>query len=349
MNNFKKIAVVSTGFLVLVLSGQSAASAASATGSSGGIGGRDSGSNQWIWSTPTAADTIKWTAGPNQADGKIFPKISSAEQKFFIPILGNPSGLTFAGINYTNSGPRGSVTQSVGSGNSYTAPAATYGTNYYAQWTVVADGTLGPTPPVNWASQTTGNDPWNLTSAQLTDIGITGTKADFWIPVGLVSGDYSKSGGIGLKASYTTASGTINLIDIAIDVNQVNVTSDSLSGLSFYLLNSINEDPIENPANLITLSSIKSILENDVLSDRKLDNPLYLGIVLSGIAVPTIDLGNGSVAIVDVSAQANDGAAIPEPSSTIGLLALGIFGAGATLKRKLKPSKSSEKETTKVS
>lgn len=40
---------------------------------------------------------------------------------------------------------------------------------------------------------------------------------------------------------------------------------------------------------------------------------------------------------------------VPEPSSTLSLLALGTLGAGATLKRKLKPSKSTEKETTKVS
>ena len=42
---------------------------------------------------------------------------------------------------------------------------------------------------------------------------------------------------------------------------------------------------------------------------------------------------------------------IPEPSSTAGLLAIGSFGAlgaASTLKRKLKSSKPSEKETTKV-
>ncbi|BCU13013.1 hypothetical protein [Microcystis aeruginosa] len=38
-----------------------------------------------------------------------------------------------------------------------------------------------------------------------------------------------------------------------------------------------------------------------------------------------------------------------EPSSTLSLLALGTLGAASTLKRKLKPSKSTEKETTKVS
>jgi hypothetical protein len=39
---------------------------------------------------------------------------------------------------------------------------------------------------------------------------------------------------------------------------------------------------------------------------------------------------------------------VPEPTSTLGLLALGTLGAVSTLKRKLKPSQSTEKETTKV-
>ena len=40
---------------------------------------------------------------------------------------------------------------------------------------------------------------------------------------------------------------------------------------------------------------------------------------------------------------------VPEPTSTLGILALGTLGAASTLKRQLKSSKSSEKETTKVS
>ncbi len=39
---------------------------------------------------------------------------------------------------------------------------------------------------------------------------------------------------------------------------------------------------------------------------------------------------------------------VPEPTSTLSLLALGTIGAASTLKRKLKPSQSIEKETTKV-
>jgi hypothetical protein len=39
---------------------------------------------------------------------------------------------------------------------------------------------------------------------------------------------------------------------------------------------------------------------------------------------------------------------VPEPTSSLSLLAFGTLGAASTLKRKLKPSQTSEKETTKV-
>jgi len=39
---------------------------------------------------------------------------------------------------------------------------------------------------------------------------------------------------------------------------------------------------------------------------------------------------------------------VPEPNSLIGLAVLSTLGAASTLKRQLKPSKSTEKETTKV-
>lgn len=44
-----------------------------------------------------------------------------------------------------------------------------------------------------------------------------------------------------------------------------------------------------------------------------------------------------------------DGKTVPEPNSNFSLLALGTLGAGSIFKRKLKPSKSTEKETEKVS
>lgn len=51
---------------------------------------------------------------------------------------------------------------------------------------------------------------------------------------------------------------------------------------------------------------------------------------------------------IDVHGKESSRTPIPEPSSNLGFLALGIFGVASTLKHKLKPSKSSEKETTKI-
>ncbi len=48
------------------------------------------------------------------------------------------------------------------------------------------------------------------------------------------------------------------------------------------------------------------------------------------------------------SAQGKTVASVPEPTSTLSILALGTLGAASTLKRKLKPSQSIENETTKV-
>ncbi|GCA92866.1 PEP-CTERM sorting domain-containing protein [Microcystis aeruginosa] len=48
------------------------------------------------------------------------------------------------------------------------------------------------------------------------------------------------------------------------------------------------------------------------------------------------------------SVTANGIEVIPEPSSILGIITLGTLGAASTLKRKLKPCQSTEKETTKV-
>lgn len=60
----------------------------------------------------------------------------------------------------------------------------------------------------------------------------------------------------------------------------------------------------------------------------------------SGFQVPASSGGPNSLGLFKV---------VPEPTSTLSLLALGTIGAGSTLKRKLNSSKSTEKETTKVS
>jgi hypothetical protein len=60
------------------------------------------------------------------------------------------------------------------------------------------------------------------------------------------------------------------------------------------------------------------------------------------IAVGIIDLP------VDVEVVYTRLIQVPEPTSTLGLLSLGIIGAGATIKRQVKRNHSIEKETTKI-
>ena len=60
------------------------------------------------------------------------------------------------------------------------------------------------------------------------------------------------------------------------------------------------------------------------------------------IAVGIIDLP------VDVEVVYTRLIQVPEPTSTLGLLSLGILGAGATIKRQVKRNHSIEKETTKI-
>ena len=65
----------------------------------------------------------------------------------------------------------------------------------------------------------------------------------------------------------------------------------------------------------------------------------------SDILTETDNLLNNGISQGEVSA---DGKKVPEPTSTLSLLALGTLGAASTLKRKLKPSQSTKKATTKV-
>lgn len=146
------------------------------------------------------------------------------------------------------------------------------------------------------------------------------------------SGEYSPRGGVGLEAHYDDASGTTKLLSIRIDNTGVTVTNDDPPGLILYLLAGLDAGPTEIPGNMTTLASIQAMLETDVASDRSIDTPLYLGIVWDDIAVPTVDLGDGSVAKIRVESEAHDadgaGSAIPTVSEW-GLVIMTLLGLSA--------------------
>ncbi len=66
------------------------------------------------------------------------------------------------------------------------------------------------------------------------------------------------------------------------------------------------------------------------------------------IASPSFTEVVASVSLPVTFGTAQTAQQVPEPASLFGLGVLGTLGVGSTLKRKLKPSKSAEKETTKV-
>jgi len=106
----------------------------------------------------------------------------------------------------------------------------------------------------------------------------------------------------------------------------------------------LNETSIR--ANLVTIG---------VSSDAA--NDFAVPFILQGfepmiLAFPLDANGNevtGEFGLDGIAGSASNVLSTPEPTSTLSLLALGTLGAASTLKRKLKSSKSSEKETTKVS
>jgi len=59
------------------------------------------------------------------------------------------------------------------------------------------------------------------------------------------------------------------------------------------------------------------------------------------------EIGQFGLAL-DIFQSGTASAAVPEPSFILSLFAFGTLGTASTLKRKLKPSKSTEKEMTKV-
>jgi hypothetical protein len=334
------LSLAALGTVTLGLVESALGDAASATASSGVVTLRPvtgSGSNNWAFSTPGAGTTINWISGPNSADGTIYGVQTSVPQQKFSLVGGVPLGKTFTPFSRNLPGPLLSHTITGGNGYSTATTVTLRGTpvsSWDAFWTVTATGTLGapnstlfPALAPSWGSQITGNDPWSLTSVDFSDI--TTPSYDLFFEASLQAGQFSPNGSIGLDASYQTASGQLDVLDISLDSAGAQVTSGVSSGMSLYALTSMDEGPTENPAELVSLSDIQTYLENNLDAQDNLTAPLTLGIVLDGLPVPTTDLGDGTVANISVDAIADDAAVgpVPEPSTFASLGAMGLIMA----------------------
>jgi hypothetical protein len=139
-------------------------------------------------------------------------------------------------------------------------------------------------------------------------MGVTGSSYDLFFALGLSSGSYSSKGGIALTAFYDTAAGSTNVLNIWISDTSVAVTSGVSTAMRLFRLASLDEGPTENAANQTSLTALRNAIEVDVSGDRSLDTPVWVGVILEDLPVPTIDLGDGSVARIRVSSEARDAA-----------------------------------------
>ena len=158
--------------------------------------------------------------------------------------------------------------------------------------------------------------------------------------------------------SYTiNSTGTPNPftnVNLTLTVNSNPFTLDAadtsqISGTGQFLVNATSSTLTFNTANA-NGSNLAFLLF--VNSSTGFSDPFYsIGSDNSPgfeIAVGTSPNVLASVSFPVTFGTAQTAQQVPEPSSLFGLGVLGTLGAASTLKRKLKPSKSAEKETTKV-
>jgi hypothetical protein len=294
------------------------------------------GSASWRIFNPVATDNINWTSGTNYADGTAFNHTIAPETKFNftgvdpVTITGVPAYKGFA-FNDCSTGTMsaGSCATTSGKGGS-----TVVGKTDTASWTVTAGGKAGPLG--TYSSTSSGSDPWTVTAADLD--GLTGGYSLFFA-VEFQSASFSSGGSVDFDVTYSTASGSIDLMDVALEPSGAFVFSPTVAGLSIYSLSSVNADPGTLSGTALSLAQLESIFQSD-LSGNNLTTPIILGFLLNDLAIPTVDMGGGVLAQVAETATANDqgsapGTVAPEPS-TLSLFGCGTacFGLGCFLRKR---------------
>jgi hypothetical protein len=325
--------MLATPILALLVGSPDRCYAATASASSAGpLASTDNGSSWFYFESSAKAASMNWTDGRNTADVTTSAgPTSSSESKFTAAQLKIAGPNTFKGFASTISGIFDSTATADGSGSSSSNPGRLFG-GYSAKWTVNAAGTLGKDPlgvgTPSYSSNAKGTDPWPIMQADLS--GISGSQYKLWIPFEITGGSSLGSGpnfnsSFGFDVNYKTASGTVQLLQIAISGGQVSVTGDTAANFSLYSINDITASPdFTTP---LTLGQLQGNLATD-LSGNALVSVVDLGLSLTDIPIPTVDLGDGSVASISGDAWASDAAvgAVPETSTTWLLLLSGLGG-----------------------
>ena len=289
----------------------------------------DTQKSSWSVIPPNPASTIQWFVGDPKLtnpsleswDGNKVPNQAMGEPQPYFP-AGQGGALGPVSASFGGPAPDNSYAENSGAGQSQVAGGV--GT---ANWSATAEGTLGTKAGASWHSVTTAVDPWAISASDFTNF--TGSTYDLFFMAGLTGADLaSPDGGIGLDVSYQTAEGTQDLLNLTANSGGVQATEGTLAGLSIYLLSSPTESPSSLTGPPLSAAQIQSLLQGLVTSGELTSSVLF-GFELNGQAIPTLDLGGGVVAWMNVTGTtsdgANGGAAVPEPAS------LSLFAAGGVL------------------
>lgn len=308
-----------------------------------------------FWVKPAAADsnsvwfgtlgwattaTIKWRADLT-ADGVNTVLAPDPEPKFNVPAIGLPTARVWTNFlpNWDPPPPGGSRANGQGSGKSTVGPVF-----YGADWEVLAGGLLGAQAGAMYDSVVEGNDPWNLYPAELSSI--PDATYSLYVPLSLLAGEsLANTGGVSsgyaFNVSYETTAGTTKLLDIVVEGDTGNAKLASAFGSNISLVqqsaDQVTPDGLKQlPGAPLSESALNALLLTD-LTNLRLDSPLYLGVLLSGIEKPTQTLADGAVARIHIGSQAFE--SVPEPATLVLALCAGLGAAVASrCRRRRSPS-----------
>jgi hypothetical protein len=322
--------------LLVALARPAAAATASASSNSLFLGttATTPGTATWRWLTPTSLDTITWKSGTNHADATPFTHTDVSETyfTFVLPPPPAPPNMViggkaaFTGFSYTDGpGAAGSVATTSGAGSStYVARKGV------ANWTVTATGTLGTSAPPNpsWDSTCSGADPRAISLGELSTFT---SEYNLFFVAGLTDASFSPNGSAELNVSYDTAAGSDLLLSIHLSSAGAVVTGGTAAGLTIYDAPAVDVDPDTFLGSPQTAAQIQSDLQSD-LSGNALGSDHYFAFFLSGLSIPTTDMGSGVGAEVHATAKVSDAAAAPEPAAS---MLLGVAVAVIAIRRRL--------------
>lgn len=253
----------------------------------------DKESATWKFSTPTVGNTISWDSGSNTVDSAVVAaRPTITETKFLFPIppaLPGPLAKPLGGMRYLDTGIAGTTAITTGTGKSYPLPGTLYGTNWRCDWDLKINVTPGtPRGNVNYKIYAEADDPISFKSSDFDNNshGLT----SFYLPVAMENLSYQNGGG-GMKMSYKTAVGTVELLDLSSSAaSGVVVSGDAPDFLSFYLVNEPLENPMTSGIRPYSLAELKDVFSARMRGTLQ-SSPIILGILLENVALPTGAIG----------------------------------------------------------